>query len=110
MMWIAEILFVFAAIFKAVADTVDHHFGESKFRNLNPKFWDRDISQDRAKKIFGYKVDAWHLFNSGMIGFFIAAASLHKFDKLHWYWWAEIGIGGIVFVGVFNTFYNKILR
>ena len=107
MIFLAEILLIAAAIFKAVADTVDHHFDTSIFRRLEPKFWDRDISSNYAKRIFNYKVDAWHLSQSAMIVCMIAAIALHH-QKLAWYF--EIVIGGIIWNIVFNTFYNKILR
>lgn len=107
MIWIAEILITVAAILKAVADTVDHHFDTSIFRRLEARFWDRDISQDKARRIFNYKVDAWHLALSGMIICMISAISLHE-PKL--VWWMEVLIGGAWWNLVFNTFYNKILR
>ena len=104
---IALACIILAAICKAVADQVDHHFGESVFKNLNPEFWDRDISQDKAKRIFGYKLDAWHLFLSVMIVLMILAIVLHE-NKLPWYW--ELLIGGAVWNLIFNLFYNKLLR
>lgn len=107
MMWISEILLIAAAIFKAVADEVDHHFDQSIFRRLDPKFWDRDISSDKAKRIFGYKLDAWHIALSCMIVCMISAAIFHQ-PKLPWYW--EFVIAGSVWNLCFNLFYNKILR
>jgi len=107
MMWLSEILLIAAAIFKAVADTVDHHFDTSIFRRYDPKFWDRDISSDKAKRIFGYKIDAWHISLSFMICCMIAAAIFHQ-PKLAWYW--EFVIGGTMWNIVFNIFYNRILR
>jgi len=107
MIYGAEILLTLAAIFKAVADTVDHHFDTSIFRRLEPRFWDRDISSDKAKRVFGYKVDAWHLSQSAMIVLMILAAIVHT-PKLAWYF--ELIIAGCWWNLIFNTFYNKILR
>lgn len=107
MIWLSEILLIVAAIFKAVADTVDHHFDTSIFRRHDPKFWDRDISSDKAKRIFGYKLDAWHIALSCMIVCMILAIIFHV-PKLEWYW--ELAIGGVGWNIVFNLFYNKILR
>lgn len=104
---ISIILLIAAATFKAVADTVDHHFDTSIFRRLEPRFWDRDISSDRAKRIFNYKIDAWHISQSLMIVCMIAAAIFHE-QRLAWYF--ELVIGGVIWNIVFNTFYNKILR
>jgi len=107
MIYASEILLTLAAIFKAVADTVDHHFDTSIFRRLDVAFWDRDISSNKAKRIFNYKVDAWHLSQSAMIVLMILAAILHV-PKLAWYF--ELVIAGTWWNIVFNTFYNKILR
>lgn len=107
MYWLSEILLILAALFKAVADTVDHHFDSSIFRRLEPSFWDRDISSDKAKRIFGYKIDAWHITQSIMIVCMILAAIFHE-QKL---WWPfELIIAGTAWNLCFNLFYNKILR
>lgn len=107
MTWTGEILLIVAAIFKAVADTVDHHFDSSIFRRMDVTFWDRDISSNKAKRIFNYKIDAWHLSQSAMIICMVFAMIFHQ-NKLAWYW--EVVIGGTLWNIVFNTFYNKILR
>lgn len=107
---IALSIIILAAICKAVADTLDDHFSISRFKHLNPKFWDKNVSSEYAKRIFSYKIDGWHLFNSGMIVCFILAAVLHPFDKWHTDWYWEILIAGISFNLAFNLFYNKILR
>lgn len=105
MIWAAEILLTVAAILKALADTVDHHFDTSIFRRYNAAFWDRDVSEDKARHIFGYKIDAWHIALSGMIVAMISAVTLHT-PKLNW--WQEVLIGGAWWNVVFNLFYNKI--
>ena len=107
MTFFAEILLVCAAMFKAVADTVDHHFDSSIFRRMDVKFWDRDISSDKAKRVFNCKIDAWHISQSLMIVCMVLAVILHQ-RKLEWYY--ELVIGGVLWNIVFNTFYNKILR
>lgn len=104
---ITLILISVAAFFKAVADKVDHHFDTSIFKNLNPNFWDRDISSEKAKRIFNYKIDAWHLSQSAMIICMIVAWSLHNKSFIAWYW--QVLIAGTVWNLVFNLFYNKIL-
>lgn len=102
----SEILIIAAAIFKAVADTVADHFFVSIFKSKNRKFWDKTTSSVFAKRIYGYKVDAWHLANSGMIVCFISAAAVNDCKC----WWFFIILSGIIFNLVFNLFYNKILR
>lgn len=94
------ILIIIAAISKAIADTIEHHFDTSVFRHS--KFW-----VNGGKVIFGkYKLDGWHLSNSIMISAFITALCFHS--PLAWYW-LFFG-GGLVFNIIFNIFYNKILR
>ena len=98
------LLIIFAAICKAVADTIAHHFDTSIFRHS--KFW-----VNGGKVIFGkYKFDGWHLANSFMIIFFFSEmAYLVKFPPaIEWYY-LFFG-GGAIFNLTFNIFYNKILR
>lgn len=103
---LTSILISFAAIFKALADTVADHFDTSVFRHYKKSFWDKKISSDFAKRVFAYKIDAWHLANSGMIICFICTIDF----KPNVHWLIIIIGGGIVFNLVFNLFYNKIFR
>lgn len=98
---IAAALILLAAICKAIADTIAHHKGRSVFRNS--KFW-----ANGGKLLPGtkYKLDGWHLANSGMIICFVVATVLHD-PILVWYF--EIPIAGVLFNIVFNVFYNKLL-
>lgn len=108
MIWTGEILLIGAAFFKAVADNVDHHFDTSIFKKLNPKFWDRDISSETARRVFSYKIDAWHISQSLMLIFLIAGAIFHE-RKLE-NPWLEITAGGILWNIVFNLFYNAMYK
>ena len=93
-------LIILAAICKAVADTIAHHFDTSVFRHS--KFW-----VNGGKIIFGkYKFDGWHLSNSMMIVAFITSLCFNS--GLQWYW--VIFGGGVIFNLTFNLFYNRILR
>lgn len=107
---IALICILLAAVCKATADTLAHHFDTSIFKKKRRSFWDPAVSSTQAPRVFNYKIDAWHLFNSGMIVFFIAAAALHPFDRDRLQWFLEIPCAGLCFIVMFNTFYNKILR
>jgi len=96
-----------AAVCKALADTLAHHFDTSVFKKKDPKFWNQPVSADHAKIIaFGYKWDAWHITNSVMIIGFISAIYFNP--ALPWYY--TIPAGGAIFNAVFNLFYNKIFR
>lgn len=102
------ILFIFlAGMFKAVADTLADHFDISIFRFKDRKFWDKNVSWKYAKVIFAYKVDGWHLANSGMIVSICLAIALHH---PYTYWWLEVVAAGLIFNLSFNIFYNKVLR
>lgn len=97
---IAIILIIFAAICKAIADTIEHHLDTSIFRHS--KFW-----VNGGKIIFGkYKFDGWHLANSFMISAFITAIAFPP--NIPWYY--TFFAGGLIFNVTFNIFYNKILR
>lgn len=107
---ITTLCILLAAIFKAVADTLQHHFDTSVFRNLNPKFWNPVVSCDYVGFLpfTKYRPDAWHLANSGMIICFIPAASIN--DLLINSWLINVAALGVIFNLTFNLFYNKVLR
>jgi hypothetical protein len=89
-------------------DTLDEgHFTGSVFSHLDPKFWHKRVSCDYAKQIFGYKLDAWHLTKSFMIA--CLATSVVMYQPT-FPWWVEIPIAGVVWIGVFVPFYEKILK
>jgi hypothetical protein len=119
---ISVILICFAAFFNAIMDRVGDEvaFNASIFSKLNPKFWSKDISWKYAKKVFGWKFDAWHVAKSLMVCTVILGYFYHtpivKFD------WASIRIGNLIFPwidyillgftwnGVFNIFYKHLLK
>jgi hypothetical protein len=102
---IAAILIVLAAICNSIMDKISHHFSTSIFKNLNQDFWNPNVSWKVAKRIFGWKYDAWHVFKSTMIVALCLAVVLHE-PALKWYY--EILIAGAVWNGTFNLFYNRI--
>jgi hypothetical protein len=97
MIWIA-----LAAIFKAIADKLAHHFGKSIFRKLNPKWWNPNESWKYVGflPLSKYRYDGWHIANSLMIVCFCVAAFGFTLKMLG---------SGIIFILVFNLFYNKLL-
>ena len=104
---IALLFIAIAAICKALADTLDHHFDTSKFKNKNRGFWDPNIIHKTTKQVFGYPLDAWHLTNSLQICSWMTLAVIYEpcFNR-----WIDFCIGGAAFIIVFNLFYNKLFR
>jgi hypothetical protein len=97
-----------AAICKALADTLDQHFDKSIFRHKNRKYWDPNVNIKSAPQIFGYPLDVWHIANS--IGIFSWLAIPHFYNQQLRYWWLDYAAGGMIFIIVFNIFYNKLFR
>ena len=94
---------ILAAIFNAIMDTLENeNFYSSWFGNLNERFWYKRTSWKYAKKIGGYKVDAWHLAKSCMIiCLLLAIVCFHG----HWGWFFAYGIFWNV---TFNVVYGWI--
>lgn len=97
---IAILLIIIAAISKAFVDTIAFHSGgrfKSDFFNIN--------KQGKFLPLTKYPFDAFHLFNSLMIVCFITAVSLGGYR-----WYIDIPVLGVIFIIVFNIFFNKILK
>lgn len=117
-MVIAIIFLVLSAICKACSDTLAHHYYKSIFNQKGwpCRFWNPILSSTEAYIIphTKYKVDAWHLFNSGMICFFIAALVMawqngEAVLNVWWFYLTAYVFLGIGWNMVFNLFYNYIL-
>jgi hypothetical protein len=103
-MWLLFI--AVAASLNAVMDTLTHHFGVSIFKKKKPSFWNPEVSWKEAKRIGGYKLDAWHMFKSGMIVLLCVCPLFYApviHPSLDWM------LAGLVWNCVFNIFYNRIL-
>lgn len=100
------LLVILAAICNAMMDTLSHHFHASVFSDLNPKFWNPNISYKYAKffPYTKYRVDAWHLAKSTMIVLLISLLACNVIT----FWWLDIIICGLLWNGTFNLFYNKL--
>jgi hypothetical protein len=101
-------LLCLAAICKAIADTLDHHFDTSIFRGKSRKIWDPNVIHKTSGKIFGYPLDAWHIVNSIQLAALLALPLFYEpqLPKR----WMDYVAGAIIFIIIFNTFYNKIFR
>lgn len=106
------ILIFLAAFFYAVHEVVDNHFSISVFNKKNPAFWDGQQSWKTAKRIFNYPVDAKHLASSGMIVMMCLSTCIAQFSQFQikfLNWWEQLIACGIIWIIVFNTFFNHIL-
>lgn len=111
------LLFGLAAILNAVMDTLTYHFSTSIFKKLNPNFWNPEVSWKTAKylPLTKYKLDEWHLAKSGMIislALSLTTALIPQwfFYDVWWFYLVFFLILGVVWNGLFNLFYNSILR
>jgi hypothetical protein len=111
------IFWVLAAICNSVMDTLVHHYSTSVFKKLNSAVWNPEVSWKSAAYLpyTKYKIDAWHLFKSAMIIFLalsIISAWIFGPPLLNVWWFYLITFVwlGVVWNGVFNLFYNHILR
>jgi hypothetical protein len=102
-------LLILAAIFKAVADTLQHHFDTSIFRRMDVRWWNPAFSWKYVKflPLTKYRPDAWHLSNSLMVVSFICFG---VFYEHHIHWVLEVIAAGIIFNLSFILFYDNILR
>lgn len=110
---ITTILIIIASICNAIMDIIRFRFNESIFRNLNPNYFNPNVSYLNQNNIW-YKVlkqapDLWHNAKSLMIICICVAISIEGkllFESV----WLNIIYLGIVWNIVFNVFYNIILR
>lgn len=110
------LFFSLAAVCNAVMDKLSFHFHKSVFHGLDPKFWEPSVSWECAKTIpfTKYKVDAWHLFKSGMIIFicigFIFAYVSNVFADFNILSFTVILLMlGVLWNATFNLFFNHLL-
>lgn len=88
-------------------DVVENeNFFKSVFSNKNQKFWYKRESWKFAKKVFNYKIDAWHIFKSLMVINLCISVVFYS---------PMFGIFDFILFGalwnlIFNIFYNKILK
>ena len=106
----AHLFIALASACKAIKDKLAFHFGKSVFSDLNPQWWDPDISwmnkykdwpDDPSPAFFladtalVWLTDAWHLFDFLTLIFLLVAMHL----KGNFFW------GLVVYGVVFNTLY-----
>jgi hypothetical protein len=102
-MWLA--LLALAAVANACMDALWSRFSRSVFKNQDPKWWNPNVSWQYQPLYLGYRIDAWHLAKTGMVGFIALAIVLYK-PLLGWY---DVLLAGVVWNAVFELFYSKLL-
>lgn len=106
-MIISGIMVAMAAVFNAVMDRTEEpvNFNESVFRGKNQKFWLKSVSWQYARKVFGWKADAWHIAKSAMIVLLCGAIAVHR----PWLpYFLDVIVLGVIWNSVFNLFYNHL--
>lgn len=123
MIWLylllCTLIVVLSAAANAVADIIEHPdtFYASVFSKRDPKFWLKTESHKYAKKVFTYKIDAWHLVESFQVLLFIGAIILPAIwlpvELYSWEWWAVMivyGILGFSYNIAFVKIYKRLKR
>jgi len=107
MIFLTYILWCLAAMFNALMDRVENeNFHVSIFSKLNQKFWYKRESWKYAKKLFGYKFDAWHLSKSLMIVLILLSIYFYQpFLPI-----IDLIVLGTLWNLTFNLFYNYIFK
>lgn len=105
----AYIFLFIAAFFNACMDAFENapNFNESIFKNLNKKFWLKSVSWEYARKIFSYKLDAWHISKTLMLLCLVLYAYTLNKDVS---WWVTLLNFAIVWNGGFILFYHYIFK
>lgn len=100
--YLSIIFIILAAIFNSLMDIVENeNFFISRFNNLlNQQFWYKRESWKYAKKLFGYKFDAWHISKTCMIFCICLAIKPNLYGLIY----------GLIWILVFNIFYNWIWK
>ena len=109
-MWVLFI--ILAAIFNSVMDRLEEgRFTNSVFKKLNQKFWYKWESWKHAKRIFGFPIDAWHIFKLLMLCSFSAAIVTYDlWPRIQIEWWFDVLLFAAAWILPFNLFYNTILK
>lgn len=107
MIYLSYIFICLAAVFNALMDRIENeNFFESVFKKLDQRFWYKRESWKYAYKIFGYKVDAWHLSKTLMVVFAcLSIVFYNPFIPI-----ADFIVLGVLWNLTFNLFYNRIFK
>jgi len=109
---ISFILFFLGSFFNACMDVFENeNYFESIFKKWDQKFWYKRESWRYAKKVFSYRLDAWHLSKSAMIICIVGAIISFDLPVLKW---QDVAIYILAYGFVWNTtfwfFYHFIFK
>jgi hypothetical protein len=128
--FVASVLLVIAGVADAIRDVLDHRFEESKFKNLNPRFWNRILSGENKWKdgkrengerfflsssLLVFTTEAWHLFKmiyivSFSVAFMLIGTQCNNIWMLFLLWVAaRFVVFGLVFTFVYKYLKNESL-
>lgn len=108
-----------ASFFNSVMDATENepNFNESIFKDLNRKFWLKTVSWAHAKKLWGYKFDAWHISKTCMVFSIVGAVISAVFVGVYLagkpsflFIIGSVAAIGATWNGSFNLFYHKIFK
>lgn len=101
------ILIAVIAFLKACADAFENeNFFESIFRHWNQRFWYKRESWKYARKIFGYKLDAWHI----CFTLIVICLGLLPSCEFKGSWWVILINVGMIWNAVFVFFYHVVFK
>jgi len=98
---IKSLLIITAAIASAAADTVHHHPRTMIFKGTFWRMWPHDKFIPFTK----YPLDGWHVSKSVMIICLIVTGAVPGY-----LWYVDIPAAGVLWILVFNLFYNKLFQ
>jgi hypothetical protein len=94
------LLVILAAICKAFADAQAHH----QYK-VTGGFW--SVAEGSFLPFTKYRFNSWHVANSLFIWAMLAG---FRFHESYINWWADFAISGVLFIVIFNTFYNRVFK
>lgn len=110
--YLAYITWVLAAFCNSVMDRTENApaYNQSVFKNLEKKFWLKEVSWQYAVKILKWKGDCWHIAKSMMVIFIAATIVFSVIYEPLLRPWLNFIVLGLLWNGIFNLFYNYILK
>ncbi len=108
------IFIILAAMAYSVQKVLIYDFHRCIFKDSNPIFWNPVVAIEKAKRIFGMRIEALHLSQILVLVFLQASIVLSHtspfdLDFLNMDGWIEFTLCWIFFIVVHKTFYKKLI-